>query len=406
MSDTVVPVGWTPRTASSRPCFADRIGWPLVAAWLAVVALIVNFVLIFWVSSMPLNMYIAQPLLWGSVGALALWTLGGDRKLPADRWLIAGAVMVGLFQVVLLFLAGLLAGFGNSPYSREPIYVALNLWFVAVRLAGLEMARWQLMQTVGRRRVLVGGALVWLLLTLASLPLRAFTNLPASAEAVDFLGGTVVPVAGQNLLATYLVVAGGPLASMAYLGTLLLFEWVPPVLPKLPWVLAVFLGMAVPALGLVVVRDLREWRTPVREAEQEEPSGSGLSTLWVAVAALVVFLIWFNSGAFGVRPALIAGQSMEPTMGLGDVAITRQVPTSEIQVGDVVRFQQGGISVVHRVQEIRVERGQTLFITKGDNNSAADPLVPASWIEGKMVAMIPKVGWIGVAVKSLFGLVR
>jgi signal peptidase I len=355
-------------------------------------------------------MYIAQPLLWGSVGALALWNRQrGEARLAmlSDPWLIGGAALVGLLQVVLLFLAGFLTGFGNSPYSRQPMFVALNLWFVVTRLAGLELARWQLINAFGRRKVLIGGTAVWLLLTLAGLPLHAFTSLSADQHTLDFLGGIVVPLAGQNLLATYLSAVGGPLASIAYMGTLQIAEWVPPILPKLPWTLALFLGVMVPAVGLFVLRDLKAWLTDDTAAEKtEEPSDWGINTVWVAVGALVVFMVWFNTGAFGVRPSVVSGQSMQPNLYLGDVVVVRQVPVTDLKIGDVVQFQRGNLSVIHRVKAIQTSGGKAMFITRGDNNNVDDAPVEASQVNGKMVAVIPKVGWIGIGVKSLFGLVR
>jgi signal peptidase len=56
---------------------------------------------------------------------------------------------------------------------------------------------------------------------------------------------------------------------------------------------------------------------------------------------------------------------------------------------------------VHRVIKIE-ENGN--FLTKGDANSIADvdPVDPRN-VVGKEIFIVPKVGWISIAVKKLFG---
>jgi signal peptidase len=109
-----------------------------------------------------------------------------------------------------------------------------------------------------------------------------------------------------------------------------------------------------------------------------------------------VGVIWFNSGALGVRPSLISGNSMNPVLYPGDVVITRVIPPEQIQVGDVIRFHRDGIDVVHRVMDVQNHGAGPVFITRGDNNNVDDAPVMAEQVEGKVVLTIPKVGWVGI----------
>ena len=92
-------------------------------------------------------------------------------------------------------------------------------------------------------------------------------------------------------------------------------------------------------------------------------------------------------------------------MLVGDVAITRQVPAGEIEVGDVIRFRDGKYSTVHRVVEIQNETGGITFITRGDTNDRNDEPVPARDLEGKVVLTVPKIGWVSIGVRELIGLI-
>ncbi len=78
---------------------------------------------------------------------------------------------------------------------------------------------------------------------------------------------------------------------------------------------------------------------------------------------------------------LVTGSSMEPTMHAGDIVMSRRVPASQIEVGQVVAFETptGAPSsdrlprrIAHRVIAIRGEGGKLVLTTKGDN-ADADP---------------------------------
>ena len=85
----------------------------------------------------------------------------------------------------------------------------------------------------------------------------------------------------------------------------------------------------------------------------------------------------------------------------GDVVITREVLTESIEVGDGVRFKQGGVYILHRVIEVQESEGELTFITQGDANNVVDAPVPASQIEGKVILTIPKIGWVSIAVREV-----
>lgn len=378
-----------------------RWGWALVTGWLVLLFVITNG-LLSRVAPADLNIYVLQPVLWSSLGVLVFWLWRQeDREVafPKNRWLAAVAALAGLFQVALFVLAGLLAGFGRSPYARQTHLVALNLWFVGTRLAGLELARWYLVRSLGRRSTFLGVAVAWFLLTVVTLSMASFGQLSQGETAFRFSGRLLLPTAAENLLATYLAFIGGPLPALAYRGTLAAFEWLSPILPNLQWTFTAFLGTVAPVLGLLIVRDLLSWRAASQEAVGPKRSSSG--TGWVLLVVFVVFLFWFNAGLFGVRPALISGISMEPTIKAGDIAITRPVSPGDVRVGDIVRYRQGHTAILHRVMEMYRQGDKTIFITKGDNNNTADAPWDSSQLEGKLVLLIPKVGWVPILLRQL-----
>ena len=95
----------------------------------------------------------------------------------------------------------------------------------------------------------------------------------------------------------------------------------------------------------------------------------------------------------GFTGAAVLSGSMDPYMKTGDFILVRE--QADYAVGDVVLFHDGGSLVTHRI----TRRTAAGFVTKGDANNAEDVSpVPPDVVEGRVVAVIPRLG----AVLSFF----
>jgi signal peptidase len=265
-------------------------------------------------------------------------------------------------------------------------------------VVGGEVVRWYLGKTLGRVHSGLGFVVAWLLPLVWLIPLGQYGQLGTPESAIRVGGQTLLPAAAENLLAAFLVLGGGPLASIAYRGVLLGFEWLSPILPDLPWMGAAFVGVLAPVLGLILLQQAEE--EPKAETRPEAAPRRGAETAsavgWLLVAALGVGILWLNSGFLGVRPSLISGNSMNPALYPGDVVITRPVSPEAIRVGDVIRFRRDGFDVVHRVVAVEGSGAALVFTTRGDNNNVDDPPVLAEQVQGRVVVTVPKIGWLGI----------
>jgi signal peptidase I len=376
-------------------------GWIVLTVWLFLVVIISGY-FSSWIHSIPLNIYVFQPLLWLSVGFLAIWLGRSEPQmipLSSGGWVTGMAALVGGFQVAVLMLAGVAVGFGRSPYTHQLGLMLLNIWLVVAKVLGLEFSRWYLVSVLKRRNDFLGVGLAWLIIFLATLPVtRLWTTQLDGADGIfRLVGNVILPTAANNALATYLVMVGGPAASIAYSLVLNSYEWITPILPDLEWTLNAFLGTIVPILGLLFFKEALDWRA-FRKGDQEVKEGIW-GTGWVLVGVFLVFLLWFNSGLFGVRPTLISGISMEPAINPGDIVITRDITPSEIKVNDVVLFNNGKVSILHRVIKMEGQGENLIFTTKGDNVAEPDQSWNANQLRGKLVVVIPKLGWVSLGVK-------
>lgn len=110
---------------------------------------------------------------------------------------------------------------------------------------------------------------------------------------------------------------------------------------------------------------------------------------------------------------VVLSGSMLPTIKVKDVVVTKKIPESELEIGDIITFispdtRFGGISVTHRIIDKIYDESQGIYTyrTQGDNNNVADSVpVPNDNILGKVILKIPKLGFIQDVLSSKSGLI-
>jgi signal peptidase len=110
---------------------------------------------------------------------------------------------------------------------------------------------------------------------------------------------------------------------------------------------------------------------------------------------------------FGWHFSVVAGGSMEPTIGFGSVAVIQPVEGQDVAVGDIIAFappSAPGSSTIHRVVGVEQGGGSVQFRTKGDANDSPDPnLVPAQNVRGRVCLYVPHLGSIINGMRSTTG---
>ncbi len=104
----------------------------------------------------------------------------------------------------------------------------------------------------------------------------------------------------------------------------------------------------------------------------------------------------------GISVDSIMSGSMEPVLRTGGIVFT-DTKERRPEIGDIVTYQVGENRVTHRV--IRKERKG--YVTKGDANNKEDPtVVTADQIIGKVIFVLPCLGYVAVFVRqrTIFGI--
>lgn len=106
---------------------------------------------------------------------------------------------------------------------------------------------------------------------------------------------------------------------------------------------------------------------------------------------------------------VIVSGSMEPTIKIRDAIIIKRFDEQDLKVGDIITYRSEdpyfyGIMITHRIIDTATENGQKVYITKGDHNATRDRLaVNKNQIYGKVVMVIPKIGYIQSLLATSYG---
>ncbi|MFQ5763029.1 MAG: signal peptidase I [Candidatus Bathyarchaeia archaeon] len=108
-------------------------------------------------------------------------------------------------------------------------------------------------------------------------------------------------------------------------------------------------------------------------------------------------LMWLNVD----NPVfVVAGDSMRPTLDVGDLVLIEGAMPGELKTGDIVAFYSRSPVdtlhdiTIHRIESITLEPdGQFIIKTKGDNNPDEDPFyLTQDDIKGRVIARVPQLG--------------
>jgi signal peptidase len=355
--------------------------------------------------------YFLPIICWGFAALTLLWVCGTENiRLWFKKQVTTTALLTAALQISALIFAGLFTSFGRSPYAFTPTAIAINIVYFSAPIIAMEISRATIIKSCSKKRIFTGIALTALLYTFITIPLIRFTTQKTPAETIEFLGSELLPTLAQSLLATYLALLGGPVASIAYLWTLKAFEWLSPILPNPPWAMKALATTLVPVVGFLSVSDSVSpfkliqlgivGRAELRSRMGRAKKSSSLS--WIAIAVTGVILVWGSTGLLGFQPSIIASGSMRPTLDVGDIAITVQTRPENIKVGDVIQYWRQGdpAPIIHRVIEINYTGGVTYITTKGDANTAPDEPIMVTGTVGRLVFTIPKLGWVSIYLRS------
>jgi signal peptidase I len=118
--------------------------------------------------------------------------------------------------------------------------------------------------------------------------------------------------------------------------------------------------------------------------------------VWGSAAVVAIVItggIFTFTPLIGVSIAHTEGVSMEPANRQGDVVLLKQIDGSQARIGDVIVFEEGGDSIMHRVKQRYTDpSGELMLVTQGDNVPLPDHPIAASQVSARLLTEVPLLG--------------
>ena len=127
---------------------------------------------------------------------------------------------------------------------------------------------------------------------------------------------------------------------------------------------------------------------------------------------LVFTLEKYLEKPYGTKISTITTNSMYPAIKPGSIVVS--IPTTVYKVGDIINYKETipstglvtGRAITHRIAEKIIKSEKTYFIAKGDSNDQPDfLLINQSDISGKVIYIIPYLGYFDAAIKTIPGFI-
>src|SRR3990167_6349544 len=116
----------------------------------------------------------------------------------------------------------------------------------------------------------------------------------------------------------------------------------------------------------------------------------GVSVIFIILA---IGFVYIAAPIFCNSSLIVRSGSMQPAIGVGDLAVVKQQTDGNYKAGDIIAFKSQDKIVSHRIIGLKTQNGKVFYQTKGDANKNGDPnLVAESEIIGKAYFRLPYLG--------------
>ena len=136
-----------------------------------------------------------------------------------------------------------------------------------------------------------------------------------------------------------------------------------------------------------------------------------ITTLFIVLIVSIIFVQRISNNKVtvgGYSVFTIITESMVPKYQVGDMLLSKKIPTNEIKVGDDVVYMgkngtfEGKI-VTHQVIKIEKKGSELEFHTKGIANTIEDPVVHEKQIYGVVITKLSILSLLSKLVNNIYG---
>ncbi len=327
------------------------------------------------------------------------FTLGYEK----DRGRFKKDALLNIFIYVMVYhiltyIIGIFLGFVRNIYDLSFLVILENIVPVILAIIVTETLRYMINKKCeDSKYLLLFSTIVFTLIDIVFLV--SFYNYLGSDLWFTITALAVLPSISKNIFLSYTVYKFGLMPAILYRLLIELPAYIIPIFPNFNEYLDAVFNFILPFLIFwFVYRDIiKKQKKKNKEHDSSLDKHIVSKLMSLALIMFTIVVIGLTSNVFTYFTLSIGSGSMSPQINKGDIVIVEKIKEDEIATlkeGDVLVFEQEGVVVVHRIEEISEKNDSYLFSTKGDNNNDVDNwVVTEDRIIGKVLYKIAYMGF-------------
>jgi len=332
-------------------------------------------------------------------GILHIFLSKGYRKREKlQSTIIQYIIIATIIYISFYILAGFLSGFGKNSSGVGISGAIKYLWIYGVPIISIEWIRVNLVRNVKGNKKTIIYLIISLILFIAEINVfilaRSFYSISLFFKSFFSI---LLPLIIKNIVFTYIVEYSNILPTTIYSICIKMFLWIMPIYPNIPWLIStIFDSVLIISVYLYINYTVNKELRLISKTMIKELNPRKI----VIYMAIALVLLWFCTGTLYFAPYSILSNSMYPEIKVGNLVIIEKCSKDQINENDIIQFRVQNKVIVHRIVQIDYnEKGERIYITKGDNNEAVDETKIKDYnIIGKVVGNIRYLGWPSVLI--------
>ncbi len=300
-----------------------------------------------------------------------------------------------MFFGIIAYLLGIIIGF-NRGYAYTLQSLIYGIIPIVLLTIITELLRYVLLKnTFGHKKTII----IFTILIIIINSIIKMGVVDSNYKIFLFIVAIVLPTIAIESLCSYLVTKVGPVSGIVLKLTLGLYPYIIPIVPNLGDYIKVVIDIIIVYSTYTTInKGLLEY-----DKNDKYIDKFNLRLFTYPVIIVLIGLVILVSGIFKYQIIAIASDSMLPVFARGDGLLIEKCEIDEIEVGDILVFENSKAIITHRVIKKEVVNNNIKLTTKGDNNKTKDDIVSTSSnVIGKAHFAIKYIGFPTIWINELF----
>ena len=268
---------------------------------------------------------------------------------------------------ITIYSLGIVLGFNKTIFVLNLKFILEVIVLEAVVIVFEELIRYIICRNTQHEKLPIIIYTIILSLLNIIIEINGF-NLSDNEMKFIFLSTVIIPVISREMLCSYLTYKVSYVPSIIFKLTIILYEFILPIIPELGNYLYAVLNVGLPYMIYFFTSKSLHYKDKTLEYHKKAMR----QIAFTPILALLIIIVILISGLFTHTLIAIGSNSMKPTYFRGDAVIFKKTPPSNISAGQIIAFKKGDRIITHRVVYVEKHDYSYTYKTKGDANNAPD----------------------------------